>query len=78
LVNSNFNCQDVLNLPHEIDSEFEIAQDLFKSNKTHPKVQLLSLNSINSPKKSFRRKFNIALVNDVHFLDKNDLEKDLN
>jgi hypothetical protein len=74
LVNYNFNCQEVLNLPNDINSEFEIAQDVFKSNTTHPKVQLLSLNSIKSPKKSFRRKLNIGLVNDVHLLDKVDID----
>jgi len=74
LVNYNFNCQEVLNLPHEIDSEFEITQDVFKSNTTHPIVQLLSLNSIKSPKKSFRKKLHIGLVNDVHLLDRIDID----
>ena len=76
LVNSNFYCQNLPSLSHEIGSESELVQDLIKSNIKHPKVQIFSLNSINSKKKSKERRLNIGLVNDVHLIDKIDHSQD--
>ena len=69
LIYSNFYCQNVPSLPHEIISESELAQDLIKSKTTHPKVQLLSLNSLKSTTKKNKNRLNIGLINDVHLLD---------